>query len=118
MKEMNLFSTGKSFNKTTSKGNQMKECVGRYWYKTDYLGYESASEWVASRMLEGSGAYFVNYDLVPKTVPVVCKSVNFLEDGESLVTAHRLFEKVLGINVAIKCATMSVQDAIEWGGML
>lgn len=39
----------------------------------------------------------------------------FLEDGESLVTAHRLFEKVLGINVAIKCATMSVQDAIEWG---
>lgn len=114
MKEMNLFSTGKSFNKTTSKGNQMKECVGRYWYKTDYLGYESASEWVASRMLEGSGAYFVNYDLVPKTVPVVCKSVNFLEDGESLVTAHRLFEKVLGINVAIKCATMSVQDAIEW----
>lgn len=66
----------------------------------------------------GPDAYFVNYDLVSKTVPVVCKSVNFLEDDESLVTAHRLFEKVLGINVAIKCATMSVQDAIEWGNAL
>lgn len=111
---MNLFGSGRSFSKTESKGNQMKECKNNYWYKTDFLGYEAASEWVSSKVLEGSGAFFVEYELVPNTNPVQCRSENFLENGESIVTVNRLFEKILGINIAKKCATMEVKASIEW----
>ena len=114
MIEMDLFSSGKSFSKTNSKGNQMKWCEDGYWYKTDFLGYEGASEWVASRMLEDSGGYFVKYDLVPGSHPIQCKSKTFLKAGESIVTANRIFEKVLGVNVTKKCAMMNTKESIEW----
>lgn len=49
-----------------SKGNQLKFCVGGYWYKTDYLGYEGAAEIAASDLLEQSNieeiAPFVRYE--------------------------------------------------------
>ena len=114
MIEMNLFTPGRSFSRTESKGNQMKECKNNYWYKTDFLGYEGAAEWVASKMLEGTNSYFVSYELVPGTNSVQCRSKNFLNEGESIVTANRIFEKVLGVNVAKKCATLEVKESIEW----
>ena len=74
----------------TSKGNQLKECRDGYWYKTDFLGYEGAAEWVVSKMLANSGGYFVNYNLIPGVSPVQCKSKDFLESNASLVTINRL----------------------------
>lgn len=49
---------------TTSKGNQPKWYYDGYWYKADYFGYESLSEYVCSRILSFSNFKdFVEYEL-------------------------------------------------------
>ena len=58
-----------SSDKTTgrvspSKGNQAKINLGNLWYKMDYMGYEGASEYIASEILRHSNVTnFVKYDL-------------------------------------------------------
>lgn len=80
---------------STSKGNQLKFEVGNKWYKADFLGYEGASEYLASVLLQHSNVEdFVVYKLFTLTYnehPLNgCVSDSFLREGETLVTADRL----------------------------
>ena len=84
-------------SKHTSKGNQYKYKVNDTWYKTDYLGYESAVEYLVTKILEHSNiTNFVKYSLctvyVEATEYVACKSKDFLKDEQNLITAYRLLQ--------------------------
>ena len=90
-------------SKHTSKGNQYKYKVNDTWYKTDYLGYESAVEYLVTKILEHSNiTNFVKYSLctvyVEATEYVDCKSKDFLKDGQNLITAYRLLQSNYGID--------------------
>lgn len=66
-----------------SKGNQPKFEQNGYWYKQDYLGYEGASEYVASEILKHSNiSNYVEYKMCPVEIDGKiekgCVSSNFL----------------------------------------
>lgn len=94
-------STGKI---SISKGNQLKMNLDHKWYKADFLGYEGASEVLASAILKQSNiTYFVDYKLQKITlndqVYNGCVSDDFLKNDEELVTAYRLFLACNGIPI-------------------
>ncbi len=80
---------------TSSKGNQFKWKVDGYWYKSDFLGYEGLSEVIASDILRCSNIQrFCEYEpeLIKYngTIRSGCKSRDFLNEGESLITLEQL----------------------------
>lgn len=103
---------------SSSKGNQYKFERNGVWYKYDYLGYEGASEFLCSFILRNSSiTNFVIYelckDVVGQTNRVGCHSRDFLEDGETIVTADRLFKQYYGKSVSsIMDVNQSVEDKI------
>lgn len=85
----------------SSKGNQLKWKCGEYWYKADHMGYEGLSEVVISSLLTYSEAeYYVQYEPVLIQYKgkdyIGCKSVNFLQEDEELVTIEHLFRQYTG----------------------
>ena len=104
---------------SSSKGNQYKFERDGVWYKYDYLGYESASEFLCSFILRNSSITdFVTYELCLHSGGrenwVGCYSKDFLRNGESLVTADRLFKQHYGVSVSsIVDANQSVEDKIS-----
>ncbi len=87
-----------SFDRVSSKGNQLKWKSGDYWYKADSTGYEGLSEYVISSLLAKStlkSDEYVLYEIEDikyrNNVLSGCKSKNFLRDGEQLITFNRLF---------------------------
>ncbi len=90
-------------NRRSSKGNQMKWQKNGIWYKADDNGYEGLGEYVISKLLEKSSLKkeeYVDYDLETieygRQVLNGCKSMNFLKEGESIITLERLFESNYG----------------------
>lgn len=93
----------------SSKGNQLKWKSGDSWYKADYMGYEGLSEVVVSRLL---GKTDVG-EFVPYTPVMIeydgrlfhgCKSSNFLQPDEELITVDRLFRQFTGKNLTAELA--------------
>ena len=104
---------------TTSHGNQLKTRVNDIWYKFDNLGYESASEFLASELLKYSNiSNFVQYSLCYAKVRGIehtgCCSKNFLDDGSVLITADRLFKQNLGTRYVSKYTKLSPRNRIEY----
>ncbi|MDO5349194.1 MAG: hypothetical protein Q4E86_04560 [Lachnospiraceae bacterium] len=88
----------------SSKGNQLKWKKGEYWYKADHMGYEGLAEIIVSRLLKRSSIQnFVEYQ--PAVIRYGeknyrgCKSKNFLQEEESLITIDRLFRQYTGRNL-------------------
>lgn len=90
-------------NRQSSKGNQLKWCDGKYWYKADFTGYEGLSEYVISHLLQktslGKDEYVI-YDLEEikynSQIFKGCRSANFLKDDWQIVTLERLFQNFMG----------------------
>lgn len=89
---------------STSKGNQAKTKVGDYWYKIDFLGYEGLSEYLTSELLAHTNIKdYAQYDMVE--VPVSrrtflgCRSKDFLNADEEIMTASRIFKTYTGLTV-------------------
>lgn len=85
----------------SSKGNQLKWKCGNKWYKADHMGYEGLAEAVISRLLAYSNAaYYVRYELVQIQYKDKdyngCRSDNFLEEEEELITIEHLFRQYTG----------------------
>ena len=83
----------------SSKGNQFKWYKNGYWYKVDQNGYEGLSEYVVSKLLEKSNLKkdeFVSYDIetikYDGKIYMGCKSKDFLEKGQRLITLQRLYQ--------------------------
>lgn len=88
----------------SSKGNQLKWRLEDVWYKADYMGYEGLAEVVVANLLDRSSlAEHVHYE------PVMiqyegrqmrgCKSRNFLQPDEELITIDKLFRQFTGRNL-------------------
>ncbi len=99
------FVTDEKIAETSSKGNQEKwyDSASDMWYKVDRLGYEALSETVISRLLEKSNIKkdtpftFVSYGMekvfVHNRKRNACKSKNFLEKGQSIITVSHILKK-------------------------
>lgn len=103
----------------SSKGNQWKWKQGDYWYKADYLGYESMAEVIVSRLLKKSSVEdFVLYELEEiqygEQVWKGCRSRNFLGKGESLITLERLHQSFTGISLAHFLAGREIHEKIKY----
>lgn len=104
---------------TTSKGNQLKFFRDDKWYKADFLGYEGASEFIASHLIKQSNvADYVTYKLEDITINdrVLhgCVSPNFLEADEQLCTAHRLLLAYKGINISETLERLPLEEKIAY----
>lgn len=91
MKDIHLFNS-RSYKKE-SKGNQIKDEVNGVWFKADYLGYEAAAEYAVSRLLKGISVDHVDYEMCYEVFGnnkmLCCKSLDFLEEGQDVITLHR-----------------------------
>lgn len=89
----------------SSKGNQWKWTDGTWWYKADQLGYETLSETVISHILQHST---IEEQVIYEPVVLYykgkeqlgCKSRNFLQETEELVTLEKLFRQYMGMSLS------------------
>lgn len=93
----------KTFDRQSSKGNQLKWKNKDVWYKADYSGYEGLAEYVISNLLLKSSLQkeeFVLYDLEQICYKTVCynavRSENFLKDDWQIITLERLYKNFTG----------------------
>ena len=104
----------------SSKGNQLKWKYENNWYKADHMGYEGLSEVIVSQFLSYSNVIdYVKY--TPAQIKYReenyrgCKSKNFLNDGEELVTVEHLFRQYTGKSLSGEMGRISdVKDRIMY----
>ena len=89
----------KTFDRHSSKGNQLKWEKDGIWYKADYTGYEGLAEYVISQLLNKSTLEkneFVLYETeqikYKRVIFNGAKSANFLRDDWQIVTLQRLYK--------------------------
>lgn len=120
MREIRLKEEERAFCEgKTSKGNQWKWKQGDYWYKADFMGYESLSEVLVSGLLQYTNVgQYVQYDLcgiVQEQAVMGCCSRNFLEEGENLITLDRLFRMYLGCSIVERLAKIqNIRERVEY----
>ena len=101
-----------------SKGNQTKYRIGNTWLKEDYLGYEAASEYLCSQILEYSNVQdFVRYTMATGTANEqnvhFCASEHFLQAGEQLITLHDAWESLYGVPFYKSMERLSTEERIR-----
>ncbi|MDE6904249.1 MAG: hypothetical protein K2P76_04845 [Lachnospiraceae bacterium] len=75
-----------------SGGSQNKYYRDGIWYKQDTAGEESVAEYIASLVLKHSNMdKYVTYDMCEINGRRSCKSIDFLEKGESFISLHKLY---------------------------
>lgn len=114
-------STGKypQFNKSTSKGCQLKWVKGNKFYKGDTQGYESIAEAFVSEFESYiKDLYYVDYYLGYKTINGkkvrVCWSYNFLDKGEIEISFYNLLDMLGELESVNKYRGIDLLDAIEY----
>ncbi len=102
----------------TSEGTQMKYRKGDYWYKKDCRGKEGLVEYLVSEMLKYSTldlAEYVVYEYGCINEARGCRSKNFLEAGEELITFYRLYYNEFGKDLSQILALMeTMEERIEY----
>ena len=107
-------------NHTASDGAQQKifKLSENTWYKQDYLGTEGLSECAVSQLLAWSGVPYVSYlpsrFFITNKEVVGAKSENFLTEGESLISAHRLLKKKFGFDIEKAIVPMDIEEKIRF----
>lgn len=97
----------------TSEGTQVKYKKGDYWYKEDNRGEEGLAEYLSSKLLTFSNLKPEEYILYEQgfvNEKKACRSKNFLNDGESLVTLYRLYFNETGRNLAEVIASIDEME--------
>lgn len=110
-------------NSTSSKGNQEKYHIDNEWIKTDYLGYEGASEFLASEILKCSNIKeFVPYRIEKAEIENrhgmlqkrnICVSKDFLLPGEEIITLEKLLRQKYGSSFEKEIQGKSIKEAIS-----
>lgn len=93
----------RTFDRHSSKGNQLKWENNGVWYKADYAGYEGLSEYTVSNLLKHSSLNedeYINYELEEikyrNTVYTGAKSRDLKTDDWQIITLERLFKQHFG----------------------
>lgn len=102
----------------TSEGTQIKYKKDGYWYKKDNRGREGLAEYLVSKLLTfsdiGSESY-VLYEQGYINDISGCRSENFLQAGEELVTIYRLYYNEFGKDLSQVLAGMEkMEERIEY----
>lgn len=94
---------------SSSKGDQLKWFNNNVWYKADKNGYEGLSEYVISKLLKKTSLdknEYVDYELesikYKNQIFNGCKSNNFLNDNESIITLEKLYRNTYGTSLTNK----------------
>lgn len=106
------------YQQGTSEGTQVKFKKGGYWYKLDSRGNEGLCEYLCSRLLHFSNLNpeeYVIYEQGTINDKNGCRSQNFLNKDEELITLYRLYYNQYGLNLAEKLAEFdTLEDRIEY----
>jgi len=99
-----------------SLGMTNKYYKDNYWYKQNFNGYEGKSEHLVSRLLKHTNIEdFVDYEECIINGVRGCRSRNFLNDDESLVTLTRLYNLAYGGDLKNKVNSYAkLSDRIEY----
>lgn len=103
----------------SSKGNQWKKKERGYWYKADYLGYESLAEIVVSNLLKFSNVsgyvhYFYEEIIYEDQRLNGCKSKDFLKEDQELVTLEKLYRQFTGKSLTNDLVYMDTGEKIAF----
>ncbi|MDE5779358.1 MAG: hypothetical protein K2I10_12775 [Lachnospiraceae bacterium] len=102
----------------TSEGTQIKYKKGDYWYKKDSRGKEGMAEYLVSKLLTFSDIEPAGYVLYePGYINDIpgCRSKNFLQEGEELVTVYRLYYNEFGKDLSQVLAGLEfMEERIEY----
>lgn len=97
----------------TSEGTQVKYYRDGYWYKLDNRGNEGLSEYLVSHFLEFTSLSeneFVLYEQGFINGKSGCRSRNFLNSGEELVTLYRLYMNEYGKDLSEVVSQMPTME--------
>ena len=120
MKTITLNDKQRVLSEHNSKGNQLKWKFNNKWYKADYLGYESLSEYICSNLLEYTNVDdFIHYDLqkiqYKSHIFNGCVSENFLTDEYNIITLDKLFQAYYNLDITMKCVEFyKIEDRIKF----
>lgn len=100
----------------SSLGVENKYYKDGYWYKQDISGYEGLAEEACSMLLRHSGLEnYVEYEACMINGRSGCRSKNFLQEGESVITFKRLYEIACGGDLMNRVYTIrDVGDRIRF----
>ncbi|MDE7318177.1 MAG: hypothetical protein K2N46_00425 [Lachnospiraceae bacterium] len=97
----------------TSEGTQIKYRKGKYWYKKDRQGNEGRVEYLVSHLLTFSTLEQSEYVLYEQGIInrlSGCRSENFLQEEEELITFYRLYYNEYGKDLS---RVISAMDSME-----
>ena len=102
----------------TSEGTQIKFRKGNYWYKKDRQGNEGRTEYLVSNLLTFSDldrSEYVLYEQGSINGAPGCRSENFLQEDEELITFYRLYYNEYGKDLSqIIDGMESMEDRIVY----
>lgn len=100
----------------SSDGTQIKYYKDGYWYKQDRKGYEGLSEFLVTGILKCSNIKkYAVYERCKINGKSGCRSRDFLEPGEELVSFERLHKRYTGRSITDVVRTYpEVKDRINY----
>ena len=102
----------------TSEGSQIKYRKDNYWYKKDNRGHEGRTEYLCSKLLSFSTleqSEYVEYEQGYINQNMGCRSKNFLNPGEELITFYRLYYNEFGKDLSDVIGRMeTMEERIEY----
>lgn len=102
----------------TSEGTQVKYRKGKFWYKKDNRGNEGRAEYLSSKLLAYSSldvSEYICYEQGIINGCTGCRSINFLGEGDELITFYRLYYNEFGKDLSIVLASLeTMEERIEY----
>ena len=102
----------------TSEGTQIKYKKDGYWYKKDNRGNEGRAEYLVSKFMQFTTLQendYISYEEGRINGKSGCRSKNFLDEEEELVTFYRLYYNEVGKDLSKVIANMdTMEERIEY----
>ena len=102
----------------TSEGTQIKYKKDGYWYKKDNRGNEGRAEYLVSKFMQFTTLQendYISYEEGRINGKSGCRSKNFLDEEEELVTFYRLYYNEVGKDLSKVIANMNtMEERIEY----
>lgn len=118
MDNINISNKDKIFLFVDNKGTQEKFKDKNTWYKVNLLGAEGMAEHLTSIVLKNtkmpSTVCYVNYDVCKINGKNGCKSVNFLNEGESFISIQMLYKNLEGGEISEKVFSLPEKDRFDY----
>jgi len=101
----------------TSDGTQDKYFFEDYWYKKDRYGGEGEAEYLAAMIMRNSNLPAESYAIYEKgniNGYAGCRSRNFLNRGENLITLSRLHRRSIGSEIGSALVACTPEERAEY----